>query len=75
MAKRDSFLLRVDPSILEALRRWSDDELRSMNGQIEFLLSHALRDAGRMPTKPSVDAKKPCTEEVSESRDQIEEAT
>lgn len=48
MAKRDSFLLRIDPKVLEAIRKWSDDELRSMNAQIEFLLTRALKDAGRL---------------------------
>lgn len=48
MPKRDAFLLRVDPRILSALRRWADDELRSINGQIEFVLRKALRDAGRL---------------------------
>ena len=48
MADRDAFLLRVDPRILAALRRWADDELRSINGQIEFVLRKALRDAGRL---------------------------
>jgi len=45
---RTSFLLRTDPHLLEALRRWADDDLRSLNGQIEFLLRKALRDAGRV---------------------------
>ena len=44
---RASFLFRTDPKLLEALRRWADDDLRSLNGQIEFLLRKALRDAGR----------------------------
>lgn len=48
MAKRDSFLLRVDPKILAAIRKWSDDEMRSMNGQIEYLLRDALKRAGRL---------------------------
>ncbi|MGD9903414.1 MAG: hypothetical protein AB7U83_08080 [Vicinamibacterales bacterium] len=47
MTERKSFLLRVDPALLAALQRWADDELRSMNGQIEFLLRRALADAGR----------------------------
>ena len=42
-------MLRVDPKVLAALRRWADDELRSVNGQLEFLLRKALRDAGRLP--------------------------
>ena len=49
LGKRDSFLLRVDPKVLAALRRWADDELRSVNGQLEFVLRKALRDAGRLP--------------------------
>ena len=48
MLKREAFLIRIDPKSLEALRRWADDELRSMNGQIEFLLRRALREAGRL---------------------------
>jgi hypothetical protein len=48
MAKRDSFLLRVDPKILSAIRRWSEDEMRSMNGQIEYLLRDALKRCGRL---------------------------
>ena len=51
MAKRDSFLLRVDPAVLEAIRRWADDEMRSMNAQIEFILRSKLKDAGRLPQK------------------------
>jgi hypothetical protein len=50
LAKRDSFLIRVDPKLLEAVRKWSEDDLRSMNAQIEFLLTKALRDAGRLPS-------------------------
>jgi hypothetical protein len=48
VSERKPFLLRVDPRIIEALRRWADDELRSVNGQIEFLLRLALMDAGRL---------------------------
>lgn len=53
MSKRESFLIRIDPEVLEGLRRWSDDELRSVNAQIEFLLRRALRDAGRLPKSGS----------------------
>lgn len=45
---RESFLLRIDPRILKAIRKWADDDLRSVNGQIEFLLRKALRDVGRV---------------------------
>lgn len=49
MAKRDTFLLRLDPRVMEAVRKWADDEMRSINGQIEYLLRDAVRDAGRLP--------------------------
>ena len=49
MSKREAFLLRLDPKVLEALRRWASDDLRSVNAQVEFLLRRALRDAGRIP--------------------------
>ena len=46
MAERRSFLLRVDPDLLEAVQRWANDELRSLNGQIEYLLRQALVKRG-----------------------------
>jgi hypothetical protein len=49
MAERKSFLLRVDGQLLDLVRRWADDELRSLNGQIEFLLREALRSRKRLP--------------------------
>ena len=49
MAERKPFLLRLDPATHEALQRWADSDLRSLNAQIEFLLRGALRDAGRLP--------------------------
>ncbi len=51
MTKRDSYLLRVDPAILQALKIWAADEFRSLNGQIEFLLRDALVRAGREPRR------------------------
>jgi len=55
MADRKSFLLRVDREVLDAVQRWANDDLRSLNGQIEFLLRRALRDVGRAPKAgPSV---------------------
>jgi hypothetical protein len=47
VAERKPFLLRLDPVLFEALQRWANDEVRSLNGQIEYLLTKALRDAGR----------------------------
>ena len=49
MAERKSFLLRIDERTLDLVRRWADDDLRSLNGQIEFLLREALRARGRLP--------------------------
>jgi hypothetical protein len=48
MAQRKSFLLRLDPVTHEALQRWADADLRSLNAQIEFLLRRSLQDAGRL---------------------------
>jgi hypothetical protein len=47
VADRKPFLLRIDREILQAVQRWADDDLRSLNGQIEFILRRALKDAGR----------------------------
>ena len=49
MAPRKPFLLRVDPELLDSLQRWANDELRSLNGHIEFLLRRELQAAGRAP--------------------------
>ena len=49
MAERKAFLLRVDPAVLDALQKWADDDLRSVNAQIEYVLRDALARAGRAP--------------------------
>ena len=51
MAQRKAFLLRLDPVTHEALQRWADADLRSLNAQIEFLLRRALQDAGRLQAR------------------------
>ena len=48
MSSRKAFALRIDEQILAAMQRWANDDLRSMNGQIEFLLREALRRQGRL---------------------------
>jgi hypothetical protein len=48
MAERKPFLLRIDRDVLDAVQRWADDDLRSLNGQIEFMLRRILKDAGRL---------------------------
>ena len=61
MAERKAFLVRLDPALHEALQRWADADLRSLNAQIEFLLRGALKDANRLPRsaqgEPTVDSK------------------
>ncbi|GAA0960003.1 hypothetical protein GCM10009576_086730 [Streptomyces rhizosphaericus] len=47
--QRKQMLLRLDPAVHDALARWANDELRSANAQVEFLLRKALADAGRLP--------------------------
>jgi hypothetical protein len=48
MAEKKAYPLRISPAVLAALQHWADDDLRSVNAQIEFLLRDALRKAGRM---------------------------
>ncbi len=60
MSERKAYLLRIDAATLEALRRWAADDLRSLNGQIEFLLQRCLQDAGRV--------KRPATHPASRDR-------
>ena len=48
MAERKAFLLRIDPAVLDAAQRWADDDLRSLNAQVEFLLRRSLQAAGRL---------------------------
>lgn len=50
MPTRKSFALRIDAKTLDAVQHWAKDDLRSVNGQIEFVLREALRRAGRLPT-------------------------
>ncbi|HXL14468.1 MAG TPA: hypothetical protein VN972_00155, partial [Methylomirabilota bacterium] len=47
MSERKAFLLRISPELWESLEQWAADELRSVNGQIEFILARAVRDVGR----------------------------
>ena len=52
MAERKAFLVRLDPALHEALQRWADADLRSLNAQIEFLLRRALQASGRLNAAP-----------------------
>ena len=56
MASRKAFALRIDEATLAAMQRWANDDLRSLNAQIEFVLREALRNAGRLPRQqPTAD--------------------
>jgi hypothetical protein len=57
-----AFLLRVNPAVLAAVQRWANDDLRSLNGQIEFLLRKALQDAGRASPKEFAESAKKASE-------------
>ena len=58
MADRKPFLLRIDREILDAVQRWADDDLRSLNGQIEFLLRKALKESKRSGTEETKSRKR-----------------
>jgi hypothetical protein len=49
MAQKKSFVLRINPDTLKELEKWAEDEFRSVNGQIEYLLQKALKEQGREP--------------------------
>ena len=51
MAKKKPFVLRIDPEILAAVEKWSADEFRSTNGQLEWIINKALKEAGRFKKK------------------------
>ena len=55
MPEKKKFLLRIDENIHAALEKWAADELRSINAQIEFLLTQAVKSAGRLKTSESTD--------------------
>jgi hypothetical protein len=62
MTERKAFLLRIDPAVLGAVQKWADDDLRSLNAQVEFLLRRVLADVGRLKTprsKPQPAGEKP----------------
>ncbi len=50
MAQKKPFVLRLNPEMLKALERWAEDEFRSVNGQIEYLLQQALKENNRLYT-------------------------
>jgi hypothetical protein len=71
MAESKKFLLRLDPRLFDVLRRWADDDLRSINAQIEYLLTDQARRAGRLPKRN--DRRAPPDTTSDELADLIEE--
>jgi hypothetical protein len=57
-SEKKAYPLRISAEILDAVQRWSDDELRSVNSQIEYVLRDALRKAGRLRESEPKDAKR-----------------
>ena len=55
MTERKAFLLRIDPEVLDAVQRWANDDLRSLNAQIEFVLRKVLRQEGRLVERAARD--------------------
>lgn len=51
MAKKKAFALRLNPAVLESVEKWSADEFRSTNGQIEWIITRALKEFGRYKSK------------------------
>ena len=51
MAQKKPFVLRLDPELLKAIEKWAADEFRSSNGQLEWIISKALKEAGRLKSK------------------------
>lgn len=61
MSEKKAYPLRINAQVLEAVQRWADDELRSLNAQIEYVLREALRRNGRMKSPPTTDSEEDAT--------------
>ena len=57
MSKKKSFVLRISPETFKLIEKWADDEFRSVNGQIEWMLNKSLKDARRLKSKSEVPRK------------------
>ncbi|MCX2720267.1 Arc family DNA-binding protein [Lentiprolixibacter aurantiacus] len=49
MSKRKSFVLRIDPALFKQIEKWAEDEFRSVNGQLEWIINKSLKDHKRLP--------------------------
>ncbi len=69
---KKSYPLRISPAVIEAMQRWADDDLRSLNGQIEYVLRESLRRTGRLKTttaEPVSDAEVDASADLAEGSD------
>jgi len=55
VSKRKSFVLRIDPEVFKSIEKWADDEFRSVNGQLEWIIHKSLKDAKRLKNKQETD--------------------
>jgi hypothetical protein len=55
LSKRKAFALRIDPELFKAVEKWADDEFRSVNGQLEWIIHKSLKEAKRLPRKGKED--------------------
>lgn len=49
MSKRKSFVLRIDPETFKAIEKWAEDEFRSVNGQLEWIINKSLKESKQLP--------------------------
>lgn len=67
MAKKKAFVLRIDEDKLDAVEKWANDEFRSVNGQLEWIIDRALKEAGRIKIVKSTDTNKEENDENNSS--------
>ena len=65
MSEKKAYPLRISADVLNAAQRWADDELRSLNAQIEYVLRDALRKAGRLKAPEAENPPEPAPDETS----------
>lgn len=61
MSEKKAYPLRINAQVLDAVQRWADDELRSLNAQIEYVLREALRRNGRLNAPPKAETEEDAT--------------
>ncbi|MCE3001167.1 MAG: Arc family DNA-binding protein [Xanthomonadaceae bacterium] len=69
MGEKKAYPLRISVEVIDAVQRWADDELRSVNAQIEYVLRDALRRAGRLPKPPPADERDAAPEDPTQPGD------